>query len=445
MYDPITDDAIPSKQHKPSSFWAQSIGNKHYTALKSDITTDVAIIGAGYAGLSTAYHLQTQHNVDCVVLEANQPGWGCSGRNGGFVLPGTGRLSVQQMAKRWDKATSQAIYQEYLDSIRLVSAFVEQGIECDMTQGGYLKLAHKPSLVEGLHQQAEILSNDYGDSILALSGEQIESTLLSGAKAYGGVYYPNAFGINPWKFAQGLAEKASLAGAAIYGDSPVVSTRFDGRYHYLETPKAMIKAKTLVLTTNAYGARQLFPVLRDRLFPVISSIILTEPLTTQQLAAIGMKDGLMVMDTRSLKYYYRLLPDNRLLFGGRGAIQGRHSASSKIKQSLIDGLSATFPQLSGTDVSHFWSGWVGVSLDDYPRIYHDKQQRTLYSAGYCGAGLAFSTMAGKRLAQLYVSPDELPQLPYWQTSLKPFPLPMLRRPALKGFYAWEALKRTLGI
>lgn len=443
MYDPLVDAAPPSDQNQPDSFWVSGKSADAYSPLSGSHKTDVVIIGGGYTGLSCAVNLAEQYGIECTVIEANQPGWGCSGRNGGFVLPGTGRLSVKQMRERWGKPVSQAIYAEYLESIDSVTQLIDEGIDCERVAGGYLKLAHKPSLVKGLHEQAQELAADYGDSILSLSAHDIATKYLSGTQAYGGIYYPNAFGINPWLLCQGIAKKAASAGVNIVGNSAVIDCQRVKQKHVLRTETASITANTLIVTTNGYGQRHLHDGLKDRTFPVISSIIVTEPLTPQQLNDVGMSIGLMVMDTRPLKYYYRILPDNRLLFGGRGAIEGKQASHAKYREALKNGLVATFPSLHNIKISAFWSGWVSVSFDDYPRVYHDKANKTLYSAGYCGAGLAFSIQAGKRLAQLHCAPKQLPELPFWQSPLQKFPLAFARRPALKAFYAWEAFKRKV--
>jgi glycine/D-amino acid oxidase-like deaminating enzyme len=445
MYDPLIDDTPPSDQYQPDSFWVSGKDSARYSPLIGEHKTDVVIIGAGYTGLSCALHLAQEYGIQCTVIEANQPGWGCSGRNGGFVLPGTGRLSVQQMRKRWGKPVSQAIYAEYLNSIDTVSQLIDEGIDCERTAGGYLKLAHKPSLVSALHHQANELAVDYGDSILSLSADEIYTQYLSGTRSYGGIYYPNAFGINPWLLCQGIAKKAADAGANICGNSAVIDCQRINEKHVLRTQSGSITATTLIVATNGYGQRNLYEGLKDRTFPVISSIIVTDPLTPQQLLDVGMSEGLMVMDTRPLKYYYRILPDNRLLFGGRGSIEGRHANNAKYQKALKNGLLATFPSLHEVNISAFWSGWVSVSLDDYPRVYNDQQNKTLYSSGYCGAGLAFSIQAGKRLAQLHCAPDKLPDLPFWKSPLKQFPFALARRPALKTFYAWEEFKRKVGM
>lgn len=445
MYDPLVDLCPPSNQQFPDSYWASTNNCEKYASecemLQGHKQTDVVIIGAGYTGLSCALHLAENYNVECTIVEANQPGWGCSGRNGGFVLPGTGRLSVQQMSKRWGKVASQAVYAEYLQSICTVKDFIDTGIDCQQTKGGYLKLAHKPALVAPLHQQAKALSDDYGDSIISLTSAQIQTDYLSGTPSYGGIYYPNAFGINPWLFCQGLAKRAVQAGVKIYGNSAVAKTTREHNTHILKTDSGSISANTLVVATNGYGQRDIYSGMVDRTFPVVSSIIVTEPLSPMQIQDIGMRAGLMVMDTRALKFYYRVLPDKRLLFGGRGAVYGKNAGDKKYFEALKQGLLATFPSLGDIAISHFWSGWVSVSIDDYPRIYHNKSDNTLYSAGYCGAGLAFSVQAGKRLAQLLIEPNTLPDLPYWKSPLSRFPLASLRRPALSAFYCWEGFKQ----
>ncbi len=137
MYDPLVDIVPPSDQHQPDSFWALDKSSDGYSPLVGEHKTDVVIIGAGYTGLSCALNLAQQFGVECTVIEANQPGWGCSGRNGGFVLPGTGRLSVQQMRKRWGKSVSQSIYAEYLNSIDTVNQLIDDGIDCERVAGGY--------------------------------------------------------------------------------------------------------------------------------------------------------------------------------------------------------------------------------------------------------------------------------------------------------------------
>lgn len=448
MYDPLVEQTIPINQGAPDSVWAATKRDtvQKFPSLRQDVNTDVAIVGGGYTGLSAALHLSKTYNVNCTVIEANQPGWACSGRNGGFVLPGTGRLSVAQMINKWGKNAAQAIYSDYLKSVDNVAEIAanineKHKIDCEVAKGGYLKIAHKKSLLAGLHAQANVLSDEFGDAAIPVSAQQIKHQYLAGTESFGGVYYPKAFGINPWLLCQGLAQLAVGAGASIYGNTALLSHFRQNKIHHIQTNTGLIRAKHLIWATNAYLPKRQSPLLKNRMFPVLSSVLVTDVLTNKQLEAIGMHSNLMVMDTRPLKYYYRLLPDNRLLFGGRGKVSGNNANAPKQQKALLAGLLSTFPQLAPIAVNYFWSGWVSISLDNYPRIYHQKQENTLYSGGYCGAGLAFSIQAGERLAQLLCEPESLPNLPYFESPLKRFTLPFLRRSALRGMYLFEALKQ----
>lgn len=438
MYDPLIDKAIPNHFTKPDGYWSKNITPNLYPNLNSDIECEVAIIGGGFTGLSAAYHLKTMYDVDCVVLEANQPGWGASGRNGGFVLPGSGRLSLNKTLAKFGDKTAVAMFKEFETSVKTVNQFIEQGIECQKVTGGYLKLAHNEKALHSLLMQPNISQNI--NPFIELSKQEITENYLRDVKQYGGIYYKDAFSINPYLLSQGLARLTQKNKVKLYGNSPIIDSTRVKSGHVLTSLHHKIHAKSVVIATNAYTSRRLFPIIQDRFFPVVSSIIVTEPLNQAQLTSLGMKSGLMVMDTRALKYYYRLLPNNRLLFGGRGAIAGKNANHEKYAHHLLKALKSTFSCLNDVKISEFHSGWVAISLDDYPRIFHDTSSNTLYSAGYCGAGLAFSIQAGLRLAQLYREPDVLPDLPFYQSPLKRFPMANFRRIALSAFYAYEAIK-----
>ncbi|ALS97351.1 NAD(P)/FAD-dependent oxidoreductase [Lacimicrobium alkaliphilum] len=442
MYDPLTSSSPGIGEPYPQSYWASEIQAPAPNPLEGHINTPVAIIGAGYTGLSCAYHLAIEHNIPSIVLEANQIGWGCSGRNAGFVLNGTGRLSWPQIQKKWGEQTAARIYAEYRAGINTVSELIEQGnIDCDKSTGGYLKVAHKASLVNGLEQQAELLQKQFQDPVHFIHARTLQQQYLHSQEAYGALLFPYCFGVQPLKLAMGYASLAEAQGVSLCSHSPVRQWQNQQGKHLLTTPGGTIKADRVVIATNGYTPRQFNGAVDNRHFPVLSSVIVTEPLTEQQLEACGLKPGLMVMDTRALKYYYRLLPDNRILFGGRGAIRGKDAGHLVYRQRLLNALLQSFPQLKGLQAEHFWSGWVSVSLDDYPRICKaDDTGSVYYSMGYCGSGVSFSTQAGKRLAQLVAGDHSLPDLPFFDSPLPKFPLASARRLGLWAFYHWGRLK-----
>lgn len=443
MFDPLLDQGCGTAQPYPDSYWAATTEAATYPSVKGRQQVEVAIIGGGYSGLSCAYHLACEHDIQPLLLEANQIGWGCSGRNAGFVLNGTGRLSFTQIHQKWGAQTAADIYREYRAGIDTVAHLIHQGkIACDQGQGGYLKVAHRPSMLSSLKEQATWLRQHYQDPVEYIDNTRLREEFLNGAEAHGALYFPYCFGLHPLKLAQGYARLAKEAGAAVYAGSPVLRIERAGQRHRLLTPEAEILADKLVITTNGYTLNRFHPAVDGRHFPVLSSIIVTEPLSDNQRQAIGLAPGRVVMDTRALKYYYRLLPDGRLLFGGRGAIKGKDANHPVYQQRLLAALLQGFPQLQGIKVAFFWSGWVSVSFDDYPRICA-AQNQVYYSMGYCGSGVSFASQAGKRLAQRVAGQMPKPDLPFFQTPLPRFPLSPLRRLGLWGFYHWGRLKDAL--
>jgi glycine/D-amino acid oxidase-like deaminating enzyme len=409
--------------------------------LESDHKTDIAIIGAGYTGLSAAYYLAKKYSANVTVIEANDVGWGCSGRNAGFVLPGTGRLSLLQIRKKWGHDCSQGIFREFCEAIDTVKQLIEIGnIDCDLTAAGYLKVAHKQSLVGNMKRQALMQQEVFGDNVEFCDPTQISNEFMSNRNAFGGIYYPDFFSLNPLKLAHGYERLVTDQGVKIYCNSPVVTWRTEQGKQQLITPKGSLTCDKVIIATNGYTAKNLHPAVNDRHMPVLSSIIVTRQLSQKEQIDLALKPGLMVMDTRALKYYYRLLPDGRLLFGGRGAIKGKDADKSIYSQRLLAALKQTFPQLNDLTITHFWSGWVSVSYDDYPRIWGNSDNNVFYAMGYCGSGLSFAAQAGKRLAQKVAGDSSLPSLPYMQSPLVKFPVPSLRRVGLSFYYKWAQLK-----
>ncbi|MFT4937198.1 MAG: glycine/D-amino acid oxidase-like deaminating enzyme [Paraglaciecola sp.] len=441
MYDPFTQSHPLPQQGYPNSYWAADVIPTKKDELDSHHKTDIAIIGAGYTGLSAAYHLAKKYNANVTVIEANDAGWGCSGRNAGFVLPGTGRLSLLQMRKKWGNDCSQSIFREFREAIDTVKHMIELGnIDCDLTSAGYLKVAHKQELVSNMKTQALMQQKVFGDTVEFCDSRQIGNEFMSNENAFGGIYYADYFSLNPLKLAHGYERLVSEQGVKIYCNSPVIAWHTEQGKQQLITPKGRISCDKVIIATNGYTAKNLHPIINNRHMPVLSSVIVTRQLSQKEQQDVGLKPGLMVMDTRALKYYYRLLPDGRLLFGGRGAIKGKDADKEIYSQRLLAALKQTFPQLNEITIAYFWSGWVSVSFDDYPRIWGNQDNNVFYAMGYCGSGLSFAAQAGKRLAQKVAGDSTLPSIPYMQSSLPKFPLPSFRRVGLSLYYKWAQLK-----
>lgn len=441
MYDPLYHQFPGCDESYPNSYWANISGQapKNKGSLKTDIDVDVAIIGAGYTGMSCALHLAEEHGIKATILEANQSAWGCSGRNAGFILKTSGRKSFSQMQQQWGEEAMRAIYQEMAEGVERVQHLIARGIDCDLQPAGYLKVAHKANKLKELTAVAALQQKMFGYEIAVLSKQEVRQQYMNDHNAFGAIRYHDGFGLNPLKLAWGYQRLAVEAGANIYCGTPVTSCKQSAKGYELITPSAVVKAKKVVLATNGYTPQGFMSVVNNRYLPVLSQIIVTEPLTEQQLLESGIKTNQVVMDTRALKYYYRKLPDNRILFGGRGAISGKSADDPYYANRLLSVLKSSFPALQNLRIAYSWSGWICMALDDIPHIYQNEEQNLFYSMGYCGAGVSFSAQAGKRLADK-VAGVKVPHIPLYTSPLPKFPFAPLRRVGQWGYFQYGKVK-----
>lgn len=443
MYDPLHDSSPGCGEEYPSSYWAGISGTppENDGVITRDITVDVAIIGAGYTGLSCALHLAREHGVKAHVIEANKTAWGCSGRNAGFILKSSGRKSYGQMQQQWGEEVMRGIYSEMCAGVDTVNQLIAEGIDCDVQQQGYIKVAHKPNKLKELVDLAQLQKNMFGYDVQILSKEQLHQQYMADNNAYGAIRYQDGYGLNPLKLAWGYQRLARSAGAKIHCSSPVNHWIEEKNGHRLITPQGEITAKKVVIATNGYTSKNFSRLVQNRTLPVLSQIIVTEPLSDEQIAQCNFLTSNVVMDTRALKYYYRKLPDNRILFGGRGAITGKSADDPYYAKRLLSVLKTSFPALSNLNIAYAWSGWICMALDDLPHIYQNDDHNVFYSMGYCGSGVSFSVQAGKRLAQKVVG-KPTPNLPLYNKPLPKFPLAPLRRVGQWGYFHYGKIKDT---
>lgn len=441
MYDPLHDFSPGIGEPYPESYWANISGDAPANdgQLTEDIETDVVIIGSGYTGLSCALHLAKIHGIKATVLEANKTAWGCSGRNAGFILKSSGRMAFTTMAKKWGEDVMRGIYQEMADGVSTVKALIDEGIDCDVQTPGYIKVAHRPNKLDELIAQAEIQRNLFNYDVEILSKQELHDNYMDDKNAFGAIRYKDGFGLNPLKLAWGYQKMARSLGAKIHTASPVIDWQESGNNHLLKTPTASITAKKVVIATNGYTPKNFNALISNRTLPVLSQIIVTEPLSEEQLAACNFVTSNVVMDTRALKYYYRKLPDNRILFGGRGAISGKSAEDPYYANRLLEVLKTSFPPLNSIKYQYAWSGWICMALDDLPHIHHNPSETVFYSMGYCGSGVSFTAQAGKRLAEK-VAEKPMPDLPLFNRHLPKFPFAPLRRVGQWGYFQYGKVK-----
>ena len=431
--------------HAPS-YWAATAGPDPdgIRTLDGDRRADVAVIGGGYTGLAAAYRLAGTHGLDAVVLEANAIGWGASGRNGGFALITLGKVGLEDRIRRWGIEAARrsiAIGVEAIETVRELIA--REHIACDPGPDGSLLVAHRPSAVADLQERVRLYREVLGyPHVEFLDHARLEHDgYLRGVEASGALRTRNAFGLHPLKYVRGLAAAALRCGATLCERSPVVEWRREGSEHVLVTPRGAVRARTVIMATNGYTAEGLHPFFRGRLLPATSNIIVTRPLTAAEWRDVGMLTTQVYSDTRKLLFYWRRLPDDRLLFGGRAGVLDTPAGRSRCRRRLEAHVAAKWPALRGVASEYFWSGKVCLSYDLMPHVNRaDGDPSVAYALAYQGSGVAMSTYCGGLVADLVAGKDVPRDTPLTSATLPRFPLPFLRSAYLAGAYVVYGVK-----
>jgi glycine/D-amino acid oxidase-like deaminating enzyme len=422
------------------SYWEATASVRPATALGGDTRAEVAIIGGGYTGLSTALHLARDHGIDAVVLEAGPIGWGASGRNGGFVALGGTKLGLAAMDRRWGEAETRRFHQSQMAAVTLVADLLQsEGIEADRTGNAHFEVAHHPSVTADLEAYADEVRRRFGFDATFLSRDAFRAVGHGGTEQFGAVQVAGPFGIHPLKFVAGLREATERRGARIHGESPVLEWSRDGDRHRLTTPGGAVSARLVVLATNGYMPDTLDRRFANRTVPALSNIIVTRPLTVAELAAENWHTDGMVSNARDLLFYYRLLPDRRFLFGARGGTSGSEAENSRMRDFLIRRLGEVFPAWRGVEVEHFWNGLVCLTGRLTPAVDRlSDDPSVLFGFGYHGNGVNTAPWVGMKLAAAIAAGGlARPDVPAPMRGLPPDLLhPLFRRLGLRAAYAW---------
>ncbi|BFT31307.1 FAD-binding oxidoreductase [Alteromonas sp. D210916BOD_24] len=439
MYDPLISQRVMPNLSLPKSYWHGTYQCQSPSSLTHNITTEYLIVGGGYTGLSAAMTLAEAGKAP-VLIDANALGFGCAGRNGGFILSGSGRMSLNAIEAKWGCDIADSMKKEFDGAVNLLKSRIQQyDMQVDLADGPYFKLAHTAKQAGVLHSNATALATRFKDPSTLLSKQEIENKFaIKGV--FGGVEVKGAC-LHPLKLADEYARVAQMLGATLYYHTPALNIEKHPSGFVVTTPTGVINAKHVLLASNAYTPKHFNKLVDNKQFPVQSSIFVTSPMSEQQKNATGLNGPMSFMDTRMMKYYYRVLPDGRLLFGGRGAVTGQHADKPQERQRLYRAMLKSFPALEGITMDYFWSGWVSVSLDNMPRIFVEEKQnnasRMGYAMGYCGSGVSFAAFAGMRLAQRMLDDSEINlSLPLYQSPLPSYPFASFRRLALRGLYQW---------
>ncbi|MCK9260473.1 MAG: FAD-binding oxidoreductase [Azoarcus sp.] len=421
-YDPLVSATPGQGREYAPTYWIGTAGEPPADdgPITHDIDVDVAIIGSGFTGLTTAIFLAQEYGIKATVLEANRTAWGCSVRNGGQAQCASGRLKRSQWITRYGLEAALGLHRECVDGMENFKELIKD-IDCDPQPGGHLYVAHRARVMPTLEKEAKLLRDVFKYDARMLDADTVKREWIGDEEACGAMHEPEGIGIHAGKLAFGYLKKARALGATVHPASPVQGWETRNGVHYLKTPGGIVRARAVGVCTGGYTSNSLHPELKNRLLPILSNSIVTRPLTAQEIEACGLRTHQVITDTRVLRHYYRLMPDNRLQIGSRSAITGNDAPQKQYEQRLIEDMWRKFPALRGIQIDYSWWGWVDVSHDMMPRIHQPDPKETIYySLGYGGNGVMYSAQAGRRLAQWIAGKGNELTLPIF-TSRLPFP------------------------
>ncbi|MCL6710278.1 FAD-binding oxidoreductase [Pseudomonas sp. R2.Fl] len=395
----------------PSSLYHANTGTgPAFPSLQGKAEVEVAIIGGGLTGLSAALHL-AESGVSGAVLEARQPGWGASGRNGGQLNAGL-KYNPDVIETMFGKARGRRLVDLAWNSPDFTLSLIRRlGIECDARQNGTLRAATHGKAVEVLKQTAENWQRNGLD--VRLLDAQAVATATGTDRYRAAMLDPRGGDVNPLKLSHGLAAAAAAAGASIYSDSAVISLEKKGGGWMVKTARGSVSAKRVLLVTNGY-TDDLLPGLGPSVIPVFSAIAATEPLA-ENIAANIMPGRSVLYESGNITVYYRMDAENRLLIGGRGPMRSIHAAS--LLPNLTGYAARLWPALQNVKWDHAWNGRVAMTQDHLPH-FHNPAEGLFAFLGYNGRGVALSTSLGPHLARL-LQGGAVEEFPFPVTDITP--------------------------
>lgn len=396
-----------ARDYSGYSYWLETSGDSlaPRPALHGSVDVDVAILGAGFTGLWTAYYLLRRDPfLRIALVEAEIAGFGASGRNGAWCtseFPLGPRILEQRFGRDLTRQLQLTLYDTVDEIGRVAQA---EGIDAQFVKGGELTVARGPHHMPALQEMyAEFRDLGLDDHYSLLGAEQTEARIRV-VGAAGALFSPDTAVLHPGRLVRGLARVVEGMGATIYEQSGVLEVR-PGPSPRFTTASGEARARTVVLAGEAYSSQ--LKLLRRRLAPLYSLIVLTEPLSPDQWQEVGWEGRECVASPRYTVDYLSRTQDGRILFGGRGApyhfgsrIHDRYDNHAGTHEMLRRMLVAWFPQLRGVRFSHAWGGPLGMPRDWLPSIQYDPRTEIAIAGGYTGQGVAMSNLSGRTLIDL---------------------------------------------
>lgn len=419
----------------PKSLWAATAPDRTPNAqLSGTEETDVAVIGAGFTGLSAAIEARRRGRA-VTVLEGKAAGWGASGRNNGQVIPILTSAEPDVWVSRYGEAGRRMVRLIGNSADVLFDLVREFDMKAEAEQNGWFQPAHSPGRVKLSQKRVEAWQR-YGFPAELKDARQC-AEMLGSEFWYGGMFNPTGGHINPLALAREMARVAEHLGAVIREQSPVTSYERVGSQWVIRTANGTLKARALILATNAYTGElvpRLAPRIAHSIVPILSWQMATEPMGDNLRSKI-LPGRQAVSDTRGDLRFFRYDARNRLITGG--AVMGSYDIANRVRRKAANSLAEAFPELGVPEMTHVWSGYIGMNWDRFPRIHRLGPDGWAW-VGCNGRGVALGTSLGRELARAATGqPEEELALPV--TEPTPFPMHGIVRRVAPTYLAW--LKR----
>ncbi|MDA0706809.1 MAG: FAD-dependent oxidoreductase [Proteobacteria bacterium] len=431
------DDNLYQFDKPQASYWEATAPPATFDArsLTQDEGCDVAIIGGGYTGLSAALHLARDYHVDIRVLEAGHIGWGASGRNGGFCCTGGTGVHDKELVRLVGLEAVREYYQAQVAAVELVRQLgIDEQIDYQAQGDAELVVAHTARAFAGLREDYELKTRHLGLPAELMSAGECRERYYDCSENFGALSAGPAFGLHPLRYCRGLATAASRHGARLHAHSQVIewSKTADGR-HRLVTQSGTLTARRVIFSSNGFIQEDLNAEFFGRVIPVVSAIIATRPLTGDELAAQNWRTSNPAINSRRILNYFRLMPDRRFLFGGRGAVRGSASDEQHTYRQLESRFRSIWPAWKEVEFEFRWQGLICMTATLCPTIGQSETDKNVFFGfGYHGNGVNTATWTGQQLA-IWIGTGREPRgLPAIVRGLsRRYPLPGLRQSYLR--------------
>ncbi len=409
---------MAASQYRRLSLWHDTIDDDWTPrpTLDGDTDVDIAIVGAGYTGLWTAYWLsEFQPDARIIVIDSQVAGFGASGRNGGWcsaLFP----TSLRRLASASSRADAIALQRAMNETVPHIGRIIaKEGIDCDFAHGGYVSMArNKAHLARARAEVKQWRSWGFGaDDVELLTAEQTRER-VGATDILGGTFFAHCAALHPAKLVRGLAQVVQARGVRIC--ELTEATRLSAGE--VRTAHGRVRADVVVRATEGYTP--LIPGMQREIVPMYSLMVATEPLPSEILDGIGLTARSTFSDKRHLRIYGQRTADGRIAFGGRGApyhfgskVEPGFDLDERVHDMLRNILRQLFPALAGARFTHAWGGNLGIPRDWFPSVRFDRRTGTACAGGYVGDGVATAEIAGRTLADLILARDtDLVRLPW---------------------------------